>query len=333
MTTGTAEGSPVAPGDPHAVPAPGSTRGRNSARGPRGASRQFRSALIFIVPGLILFATFVVYPIVATVSTSFYSVRPAGGSVDRVFVGLDWFQRALFEDVTFRRAMRNSAVWATWSVFVDIPLAFSLAMVLRRRVPGWRFYRTAWFVPMLLSPVLVGLLWRSILRLNGGLLNGVLAAVGLDGWARDWLGEPTALLWLFFMTTWSTVGFYMVLILAALEDFPEDLLDAAKVDGASRWHETRHIIIPLLRPVLVTLTIITFVFKMRVFDLVWVTTQGGPYGLTETVITWVVKRAFYFQGAFDLGYPAAMSTIWLVAIAAGIWILRRLLSPKDSVEY
>jgi ABC-type sugar transport system permease subunit len=292
-----------------------------------------RPALPFILPGLILFLAFVVYPFLVTIASSFFSIRPAGADIVYTWAGSDWFQKALVTDRTFQSAMRNTISWAAWSIVIDIPLAFVLALALRQRVRGWRLLRVAWFVPLLLSPVLIGLVWRSILRFDGGLLNELLRTVGLGFLARDWLGGDTALIWLFLMTTWATVGFYMVLILAALEDFPEDLLDAARVDGASAPQLIRHVVVPLLRPVLITLVIITFVFKMRIFDLVWVTTQGGPYGSTETVITWVVKQAFYFQGAVDLGYPAAMSTIWLVVIAFGIWLIRRVLAGREIVEY
>ncbi len=158
--------------------------------------------------------------------------------------------------------------------------------------------------------------------------------IGLEDLTRNWLGEPSAIVWLFLITTWMTVGFYMVLILAALEDMPQELIDAAEVDGANRWQQIRHVILPLLRPVIVSLTILTFVFKMRIFDLVWVTTQGGPYGSTETVVTWIVRRAFYWQGAFDLGYPAAMSAIWLIVMAVGIFVIRRIMrGGQDAEQY
>jgi multiple sugar transport system permease protein/raffinose/stachyose/melibiose transport system permease protein len=314
------------------VPVPSRDRSPSAAPSSRLHAAKRRAALAFVAPGLILFLLFVAYPVLATVQSSFYSIRPAGLTTERVWVGLQWFRQALFEDQTFRIGVRNSLLWAGWSMVVDISLAFVLAFILHSRVRGWRFFRTAWFVPLLLSPVLVGLVWRSILRLDGGLVNASLTALGLESLAQDWLGQPSALVWLFMMTTWSSVGFYMVLILAGLEDLPEELIDAARVDGASRWQQIRHIILPLLRPVLITLTILTFVFKMRVFDLVWVTTQGGPYKSTETVVTWIVKRAFYWQGAFDLGYPAAMSTIWMAAMAVGVFVLRRVLGGRRSLE-
>jgi multiple sugar transport system permease protein/raffinose/stachyose/melibiose transport system permease protein len=295
-------------------------------------NRQFSIAMCFMLPGLLAFVLFVAYPLVATLVTSFFSIRPRGAVVQWNWVGLDWFREALFEDRTFRRAMLNTGLWALWSVVVDIPLAFGLAYALRSRVKGWQVFRTAWFIPILLSPVLTGLLWRSILRLDGGMLNAFLELLHLGQLRTDWLGRPTALVWLFIMTSWQTVGFYMILILAALEDFSEELLDAARIDGTNRFQQVVYIILPVLRPVLVTITILAFIYKMRVFDLVWVTTQGGPFGRTETVVTWVVQRAFYYQGAFNLGYPAAMSTIWLIAMALGVWGLKRLLGGNARGE-
>lgn len=314
--------------------APGSAP-RNSRRRPvrprrLASQRQFSLALSFIAPGLILFFLFVAYPFVSTLYTSFFSVRPRGAVTEWSWVGLQWFHQALTEDTIFQRAMVNTSLWALWSVVIDIPLAFGLAYALRSRVRGWQFFRTAWFVPILLSPVMVGLMWRAILRLDGGAVNAILAAIGYGDLARNWLGRPSALIWLFVMTTWQTVGFYMVLILAALEDFSEELIDAARIDGATRRQQVLHVIVPVLKPVLGTITILNFVYKMRVFDLVWVTTQGGPFGRTETVVTWVIQRAFYYQGPFNLGYPAAMSTIWLVAMAMGVWVLNRALTRRSG---
>jgi len=300
----------------------------------RHVRRERLTATSFLIPGLLLFGLFVVFPLTDTVYQSFFSIVPAGAGAERRFVGFALYREALTEDAVFWGAMLNSTLWASWSVLVDIPLAFLLAWCLRTRVPGWRFYRTAWFAPMLLSPVLIGLLWRYILRYEGGLLNGLLRLVGLGALATDWLGNPWALLWLFLATTWHTVGYYMVLTLTALEEIPQDYLDAAVVDGASRRQQIWHIVLPILRPLLATLIIITFTAKMRVFDLVWVTTRGGPYGKTETVITWVVQRAFYYvSGQFDMGYPSAMAIIWLVIMALGILILSRIFRTRDLIQY
>jgi ABC-type sugar transport system permease subunit len=317
----------------HEIPtSPKRNRSRGEPPSPQ-LRRERLTATGFLLPGLLLFGLFVVYPLTDTIYQSFFSIVPAGAGAERRFVGLGHYTEALTEDKVFWGAMVNSSLWALWSVAVDIPLAFLLAWSLRIRVPGWRFYRTAWFAPMLLSPVLIGLLWRYILRYEGGLLNGTLRLVGLGGWASDWLGSPWALFWLFLATTWHTVGYYMVLTLTALEEIPQDLLDAAVVDGASRRQQIWHVVLPVLRPLLATLIIITFTAKMRVFDLVWVTTRGGPYGKTETVITWVVQRGFYYVGQFDMGYPSAMAVIWLMVMALGIFLLSRVLRSKDLIEY
>ena len=310
-------------------------RGGTAPKGHSDLDKQKRLwAFIFIAPGMVLFALFVIYPVASTIWSSFFSIRPMGAETQQIFVGFDWYEFALFKDKTFQNAVKNTLMWATWSVIVDIGLGFTLAYIIHTRIRAWKFFRTAWFVPLLLSPVLVGLVWRAMLRYDGGAVNSILTGIGLEDLTRNWLGEPSAIVWLFLITTWMTVGFYMVLILAALEDMPQELLDSAEVDGANRWQQIRHIILPLLRPVIVSLTILTFVFKMRIFDLVWVTTQGGPYGSTETVVTWIVRRAFYWQGAFDLGYPAAMSAIWLVVMAVGIFVIRRIMrGGQDSEQY
>jgi multiple sugar transport system permease protein/raffinose/stachyose/melibiose transport system permease protein len=134
------------------------------------------------------------------------------------------------------------------------------------------------------------------------------------------------------MIVWKFAGFSMVIFLAALSSLPEELLDAARIDGANYWQVLRYIIVPLLRVVIVNLFILSWIGKMVQFALVWVTTRGGPVYYTETIATYVQKRAFEWR-TLDLGYPSALAVLWFLVVFIGALILNRLLQAEEILEY
>ncbi|HYF92558.1 MAG TPA: sugar ABC transporter permease [Symbiobacteriaceae bacterium] len=298
-----------------------------------GSRSEGLTGLKFILPATILFLAFLLYPMLMNIYQSFFKVLLTGGDVKQTWVGFKNFQQ-LLQDPVFWSSAKNSLLWAGWAIIIDIPLATGLAVLLWYRVPGWRFFRTAWFVPILLSYVLTALMWSWIFRLDWGLLNTALRALGLDSWVRDWLGSPkTALFCLMSITTWTTTGFNLVLILAGMSAIPGELLEAAQIDGCGLWGRVWHVLLPLTRRVIVTALILAVIGKMKVFDLVWIATDGGPLGSTETVGTYIVRRAFFWAGSFDVGYSAAMATVWFLVIAAISWLLNRFLQVKESLEF
>jgi len=249
------------------------------------------------------------------------------------FVGLEHFREIVRSDDVFWKASRNSLTWAIVAPLVDMPLALALALLLHRRVPFARFFRTVWFTPVLMSYPVVGVIWLWVYNYDWGMANLVLRAVGLGHWAQAWLATPTtALPALILVTTWMFAGFNMVVLLAAIHAIPTDYLDAARVDGASGWRRTWHVIVPLIRPTLVNLTILDFIGKMKQFALVWVMTRGGPMWGTETVATYVVKRAFEWK-TLDLGYPSAIAVLWFVTIFGLSWGLTRVLQRREALEF
>ena len=181
--------------------------------------------------------------------------------------------------------------------------------------------------------MVVGVIFRWVFNNEWGVVNSVLRAVGLGALARNWLGLPaTALPSLIAVTTWKFVGFNMVILLAALSSIPEELLDAARIDGTNRLQLIWHIILPLLRTTVVNLLILCFIGKMKQFALVWVTTRGGPMYHTETVATYMQKRAFSWR-TLDLGYPSAIAVLWFIAIFALSLLFTRLLQRREMLEY
>jgi 2-furoyl-CoA dehydrogenase large subunit len=166
-----------------------------------------------------------------------------------------------------------------------------------------------------------------------GMANLVLRTIGLGRYAEAWLANPaTALPALILVTTWMFTGFHMVILLTALHTIPQEYLEAATVDGAGRWQRTFRIVIPLLRPTLVNLIILDFIGKMKQFALVWVMTRGGPMRGTETVATYVIKRAFEWK-TLDLGYPSAIAVIWFIIIFGLSFVLMRFLQRREALEF
>jgi ABC-type sugar transport system permease subunit len=270
-------------------------------------------AAIFLGPTLLLYLAFTVYPLLRTFYNSLF-VLPTVNIEE--FVGLDNFRQILTSDTIIGPAVQHTLLWAVCSALLEIPIAFLLALALYARVPGGRLFRLAWFAPMLLSYVVVGPVWLWIYNYDWGPIDGALRAVGLAALARPWLGNlSTALPALIVVTTWMFVGFNMVVFLAALHSLPTELIEAAYIDGAGWWRTVEAIMVPLVWPTAVALTVLCVIGKMKQFALVYVMTQGGPLWSTETVATYVIKRAFQWK-TVDLGYPSALATLWFLATLA-----------------
>lgn len=269
--------------------------------------------IIFIAPTLLFFCTFIIKPVVTSIIYSFMKVDVFGANMTMEFVGLKNFIE-VFHDEVFWRSARNTIIWAITSPLLEIPLGLILALALQTKMRGARFFRAAWFTPVLLPQVVVGIIWAWIFNSEWGLLNKLLGLLHLSVLEHAWLGDPnTALFSLIFVTTWVWAGFNMILLLAAVSSVSQDITEAAKIDGAGYWYTVFYVVIPIIKPVILNAMILCFIGKMKVFDLIWVTTKGGPLWATETVATYTVKRAFYW-GTFEKGYPSAMAAMWFLVI-------------------
>ena len=294
--------------------------------------RPWGSIAMFLCPALFFYFAFIIYPVLVTFFNSFHILRQDLGLTYQ-FVGLQHFKEILGSDEVFWRAAQNSLTWAIVAPIVDMPLALTLAFLLHSKVPFAKFFRTVWFTPLLMSYPVVGVIWLWVYNYDWGMANLVLRAIGLGKYAEAWLANPTtALPALILVTTWMFTGFHMVILLTAMHTIPQEYLEAAWVDGAGAWHRAFHIIIPLLRPTLVNLIILDFIGKMKQFALVWVMTRGGPMRGTETVATYVIKRAFEWK-TLDLGYPSAIAVIWFVIIFGLSVGLMRFMQRKEALEF
>jgi len=299
------------------------------------SSKPWGAIALFIGPAMVVYLIFTVYPLLASIYYSFFEIQPVGpGKIMYTFVGFGNFE-ALLDDLVFmKRAVPNTLLFAGIAPVLEMFIATTLAFLVYFKVPFHRFYRTAWFMPRLVSGVIVGFIFRWIFNVDWGLLNVALRALGLDALALNWLGRTDTPIWVVICVhVWSVFGYSFILLLAGLTTINEELVEAAYIDGASRFQTVLRVLFPLLWPTFVTVLILSFMGKMHAFNVVWVLTQGRPLHFSETVATWVQNRAFAWMGhgALDLGYPSAMAVVWFGVVMAGVGLITRAL--RRRVEY
>jgi ABC-type sugar transport system permease subunit len=309
------------------LPPPSAALTRPRLHRPR---RPWAATAMFIGPAILYFAFFTIYPLLSTFYYAFHTIGLAGGKLVATYVGLANF-KALWVDPIFFLAVRNSLIWGVVGPVIELVTAAALAFIIYYRVPLHRFYRVAWFTPILVSGVIIGLVFRWIFNYDWGLVNVSLRAIGLSQLAVNWLGRAdTPLGVVIFVHFWATFGFTFVLLLAGLSAIPGELEEAAQIDGASRWQIIWHVLLPLLRPTIITALILSFIGKMNAFNVVWVLTNGGPIHFSETVATYVQKRAFNWN-TLDLGYPSAIAVVWFGVVVIGIGLISRWL--RSRIDY
>ncbi|WP_339848106.1 sugar ABC transporter permease [Paenibacillus sp. FSL W7-1088] len=256
---------------------------------------------IFVLPTVVLFCAIVLIPIFVS---SYYSLLDWNGIGKGVFIGLDNYVE-MFKDPRVLNSIKNSLLFAGASVFIQLPISLLLALVLASSVKGEGFYRTVYFIPVLISTVVIAQLWSKIYNADYGLLNALLESVGLSHLAQDWLGQKnTALAASFVPTLWQYVGYHMLLMYAGAKSISQDIVEAAKMDGASRLRTAFSITIPLMRPILKVCLIFSVIGAFKVFDLIYVLTGGGPLFTTEVPSTLMYSTIF---STYRYGYGSAMS--------------------------
>jgi ABC-type sugar transport system permease subunit len=310
-------------------------RERSSKRAPPSsaldARRASRATLVILLgPALLIYTAFMVYPVLRTFWNSVHTIKPQNV---QEFVGLANFKELLGNDWVFWKAVGNTAIFAIVATIADVLGGLLLALALFSGAPFARPLRVVWFTPVLMSYVVVGIIWVWIYDYDWGLANVVLRSLGLGNLEQSWLGDPRTALWSVMVThIWKWLGFNMIIFLAALYALPGDVLGAAELDNCGWFAKLVHIIIPMLRPTIVNLTVLSFIGKMMIFDLVWIMTGGGPLWSTETVSTYVYKRAFDWN-TFDLGYPSAIAVLWFLIILAFILALTHILRQRERLEF
>lgn len=273
--------------------------------------QRWYTGYLYLLPGLLAYSLFVFLPILDTFR---YSLFAWDGISRPVFTGLRNYT-ALIHDPTFLTALFNNAVFILFYTVLPILLALLLTgLMTRRPLPGMTFFRAGLFVPQVMSMVVVGVVWRWILNPVNGPLNQLLRAVGLEAWAKAWLGDFTwALPAVGGIGTWVEYGFCMVLFIAGVQRIEPTLYDAARIDGANAYQEFRYVTLPGLGSELVVATITTLIAALRVFDLVFVTTRGGPGTRTLVLAFHIWRNAFVVN---NVGYAAAVAVVLTILILA-----------------
>ena len=279
--------------------------------------KTLRLGVLFVLPAVVMYSVFMFYPVVQTLWLSFFKW---GGyaTVAPTFVGLANF-KYMFDDPVFWRSLGNVLIYLLINVVIQIPVGFLLALFLAAAPVGMRLFKAAFFIPVVLSAVAVSLMWRFILSPDG-LLNALLDAVGLGDYTTMWLVEPGVNMpTIATVGAWQGVGYVMILLLAALVNIPQSLVEQAVVDGANAWQRTIHVVVPLMRPALITNIILLIIGSVKVCDIVFVMTGGGPVHSSEVLATYMYNTAFR-EGTFGLGS----------AIASAIFVLAALLTVITS---
>lgn len=284
------------------------TKQRGAARRLRGQEevqrqargKRFRTVILpwlFILPVVIIHLLVVIGPSVAAL---YYSLTDWSGIGSAEFVGLENFRELLFSDRNFRQAFQHNVLWLGFFLTVPVILALAAAALLSSVRRGGMLFRTVLFIPYILPSVVTAFIWRVLLSPR----RGIGAQLGVEWLSHPFLGDPrTSLLSIAFVDNWHWWGFLMVLFLSAMQSIPPELYDAARIDGANRWQEFRHVTIPGIRPTLVFMLMMTAIWSFLVFDYIWILTQGGPARSSEVLGTYLYKQAF---NRFEAGYAAAI---------------------------
>jgi len=290
-------------------------------------NQQVLSAYLFIVPGLILFIVFLIYPILKALQISFYEWSIMPGE-QNVFVGLANYGRA-FSDPIVGVSLRNTIIYTIVTVPVQIALALIIALLLNNITKGKVFFRTVYYIPVVTSWVIVSLLFRYLFQSPKGIINYILVNVlHIFQEPVPWLQTAsTAFIPILSLGIWKGVGWTMVIFLAALQTIPPDLYEVAEIDGANGWQKLIKITLPLIRPTLVFTLVMLMIGGFNVFISVFLITQGGPLQKTEVILSYMYHQAFDY---LDFGYGAALSFILTLIIAVLSFLqIRFLRKPKE----
>lgn len=285
-----------------------------------------RSVLVFVLPTVLIYTCIVVLPIFASFYIGLFKWNGVG---NMVFCGLSNFQKMICNDSNFHSAMINSFVLAGISLVIQLPIAFILALVLANGVKFEKFFRTVYFVPVIISSMVIGQLWLKIFNADYGLLNTMLKAVGLGNLAQPWLAQmSTSFGCTVVPAVWQYVGQYILIFYAGMKGIPEDYYEAARIDGASPRQIMTHITVPLMTSVIKVCLILSLTGSFKSFDLVYVMTNGGPLHSSDLPGTAMYANLF---GAHLYGYGCAQA-VFIVLECLVATLLLQLAFKKPEAE-
>lgn len=269
---------------------------------------------VFLAPALLLFVGILIAPIFMS---GYYSLFDWKGYGAKTFIGLENYKELFTsENIGFLKAFGNACILAVLSVFIQLPISLFLALLLAKGRKGERAFLSIFFVPVLISTVVIGQLWLKIYNPSYGVLNVFLRAIGKEDWTRLWLGDTKTALWAAFVPTlWQYVGYHMLLLYAGIKSVPEELREAAMIDGATESQTNRFIILPNIKQILKISVIFAVTGSFKSFDLIYVLTNGGPVHSTEVPSTLMISMLFA-RNRYGMGSTIAFLLILLCFAAA-----------------
>jgi multiple sugar transport system permease protein len=281
---------------------------------------------VFMAPAAIIMGLALLYPLAYMIYGSFRAWDPSQNISETEFVGLKNYI-TLFFDPAFRESLSVTLTFAFAVVTAELAIGVGLALLLDRNIRGMSVLRTLFILPMMIAPVVVGLMWRYMYHPTVGTINKTLKSMGFE--SVDWLGQH-ALLSVIIADIWQWTPFIFILSLAALQSLPRSALEAAKIDGATGWQQIRYIKLPLMMPVLIVTGLLRLIDAFKVLEVILVMTEGGPGLSTEIIALRISRTATEFR---ELGVAAAMSNyllLLLLILTLGMFAITRLQEARSA---
>lgn len=275
-------------------------------------------------PAFVLFVGFVLVPIAVAIDYSFYKWNGFGPLNHAV--GFANYRRA-FSDTVFEHAILHNVIIAVLSLVIQLPLSIALALLLNRKLRGRGFLRLVVFAPYVLSEAVTAVMWLMLLQPDG-FVDQIFKAVGLGSLITTWLASTHVVLYtLFVVITWKYIGFGIVLLLAGLQGIPDELREAAALDGATPWQVTRQVTIPLLGPTIRIWIFLSMIGSLQLFDIVWIMTLGGPANASTTMATYLINKGFQ---SYEFGYGSAVAVILFMICFVFALLYQRFALRRDT---
>lgn len=282
--------------------------------------RELLLPYLLVAPALAVLLALSIYPLLYSITISLQQETASG-----IVWGLGHFRR-LASDNFFRTAMLHTFVYAIAALTCEFMLGLGLALLLNQQIRGRGLFRASLLVPMMLPAVVVGVVWRLMLNPNFGAINGTLKQLGVNTESLTWTASPRlAFLAVVAVDVWQWTPFVFLVLLAGLQAIPQEPYEAALIDGSSRWQTFRHVTLPLLKPAILIVLLLRTMDLLRVFDQIFILTEGGPGFATEMISLYIYRTAFRF---FDFGYAAAMSFVLLAVTNVVSVLYLRLLQDE-----
>jgi raffinose/stachyose/melibiose transport system permease protein len=290
----------------------------------RKQNKNLKWIILFLLPVSVLMVAFFLYPIVFLVLLSFMEWN---GIAAMSFNGVANFSK-LFQDPIFQTSIKNNLIWALSAAFLQIPFAALIALILARAPRGWKFFRTAYFLPNVISLVALAMMWKAMYNPEFGAINYLLSKLGMEHLTRNWLGELNSALPALIFSYQIYIGYFMVIILAGTLSIPQSFYEAAKIDGANVVQQELYITLPAIRGIMVTAGTLAVAFALRQFETTFLLTAGGPANRTPVMGLYMYRR----MAGLNYGEAAATGVLLIVLGILVLSGMQRLFGKSDAVE-